>query len=97
MIDAGEESLNIALEDVAVLAAEFRVAVHRRVRSFPLPTGVRIMDEHRLEQRFDDAAQRMVNDAITEGGCGDESFLGLENPEGAVTARLPVARGKLSV
>ncbi len=47
------------------------------MRSFPLPTGVRIIDEAPFEDRLDDIAHRMMHDAIAERSSFDDALFGI--------------------
>ena len=69
MIDGGEELHYVAAQRIPVAAGEPLAAVERAMGPFAGSVGVAVRNESRLEQGFDDVAERMVHHAVPER-CG---------------------------
>ena len=65
VVDRGKILFDVALEDVAVLAAEFGKAVDSFVSPLAFPTSVRIEDERPIENRLNDVTQCVVDNSVT--------------------------------
>ena len=92
VVDRREELLDVALQDVAVAAGERRAAVEGAVRALADAVGVAVGDEAALEDRLDEVAQRVVDDAVAERRGGNQAALGFVDVErdvraGAVSVR----------
>ena len=93
VVHAGEEMNQVALQHVWIAAGEHLAAIQRPVGALAHATGVGIVDEAGLEDRLDDAHQSVVDDAVTEGGGGDDARLGIADGEMGVWAR-PIGLGQ---
>lgn len=91
-IDGGEETHDVAPEAGAVASHEAMGAIQRGVCPLALAARVRVVDEPALEQRLQDADERVMDHAVTEGCGRDEAGLRNVNAEGAVAPRLVGAR-----
>ena len=84
MVYAGKALADVTLQHVAMLASEGLAAIQRAVSTLAQAIGIAVVDEAALEERPNDAHQRMVDHPVTEGSGGDEARLGLRDAETAV-------------
>jgi hypothetical protein len=87
LVDRREKSPDVALEVILIAPAVEPAQFHRPMRSFPLPVGKGVVDEGLLQNRHDDIAQGVMDDAVAERRGADLSFLPL------IDEKLPVAPG----
>ena len=87
MVNGREVFADVALEDVAAGAGKAGEALEGSVGAVAAAVGVAIGNEAGLDQRQDDIAEGMVDDAVSVGGCGDDAGLGVEDLEATVATR----------
>ena len=71
VVYTGEKLHDIALQHIGVAPGEVGAAVQGRVGALTFSAGVRIMDETRFPDRFDEVAEGMVGDPVAERGRRD--------------------------
>lgn len=95
MIDARKVLPDITLEDVGIGPSELLKSVDGRMSALPSPRGVGIEDERRIEDRFQDIVNRMMDHAIPIRSGADHPLFRFVNSEMAVNPRSIGARRKL--
>ncbi len=89
VIDRGEELLHIEMHRIRIGSRPGRGDAHRRVRALAVTAGERSVDEVSVDEGADGRAEGLVDDAVGEGGSGDDSRLGVGNPVPGCAARPP--------
>ena len=69
MIDRREIAIDIAAQHMPMAIAIALIAGDRLVRALTRAVGIRIENKAPLEDRLDDGAERMMDDAVAERCC----------------------------
>jgi len=86
VVNRWEKLSHIALQNVTITPRKMLTAIQRAMRPFAFAIGVRIENERPLENRFDDVAQGVMHDAVTERRGGNQSTFRFVNVETGVRA-----------
>lgn len=95
VIDRGEVLLDVAFEEVARRFLEPVKPYDRAVCPLADATRVRVGDEASLEDGLENAAQRVMDNSVSERGRRDEARFGLVDGEGAIRAGFVAAGNQL--
>ena len=80
--------MHIQLEKITVSPAECLSALHGAKGALVLAAGIGVRDKRALENRFQDAADGMMNHPVPKVGGADHALLGIVNLKCAVGPRL---------
>jgi len=104
MIDRGEKLSNITLEHptgfgmvLTLLASEFLKVFDGSMRTFFVPTGIRVSDEGFVEEWVEDTIECMVQESIADGGFVNVSRFRVGDCEGVIAGVTVDFCAKLSV
>ena len=88
MINGREVLDDIETQHITIAARKVLQTVHGAVRAFRGTVGITVGDKTALEPGFDDVAQGVVYDAVTEWRSADFALLGCMDVEVQIGARL---------
>ena len=88
MVNGGEEFAHITLQKVVMTTGKILSTVNGPVSALADPVGIRVVDETRFPDGFDDPAKGMKHDPVAKWSRRDQAAFGFVDVEAVIRARV---------